>query len=62
MLRRLFALDRNFPQPIVDVLGEFMTEAELVALADIDPRLTDLDDWQMLLALYHDERKWDGLI
>lgn len=51
MPRRLFALDQNFPQPIVSALRDFMVEAELVALADIDPRLGDVDDWQVLLAL-----------
>jgi hypothetical protein len=59
---RLFALDQNFPQPIVETLREFMTEAELVAVGDIDARLTDIDDWELLLALHHHERDWDGLI
>lgn len=59
---RLFALDQNFPQPIVETLREFMTEAELVAVGDIDPRLTEVDDWELLLALHHHERDWDGLI
>lgn len=62
MPRRLFAPDQNFPQPIVSALGEFMVEAELVALAEIDERLIDLDDWQVLLALHHHERSWDGLL
>ena len=58
----LFALDQNFPQPIVEVLSEFMAEAELVAVADIDDRLTNIDDWELLLALHHHAREWDGLI
>jgi hypothetical protein len=53
VLRRLFALDQNFPLPIVEVLSEFMAEAELVPIAEIDPRLADLDDWEVLLALHH---------
>jgi hypothetical protein len=60
--RRLFALDQNFPLPIVEVLSEYMAEAELVPIADIDSRLADLDDWEVLLALHHHERGWDGLI
>jgi hypothetical protein len=60
--RRLFALDQNFPQPIVSALSEFMVEAELVALAEIDERLIDLDDWEVLLALHHHEQDWDGLL
>ena len=47
---RLFALDHNFPQPIVDVLSEFQVEAELVRVDRIDSRMPDLDDWQLLLA------------
>ena len=60
--RRLFALDQNFPEPIVEVLGEFQEDAELVPLRDIDERLSDIDDWEILLALHHHERPWDGLI
>lgn len=59
---RRFALDQNFPQPIVEVLREFMTEAELVAVGDIDARLTEIDDWEVLLALHHHPVEWDGLI
>lgn len=59
---RLFALDHNFPDPIVEVLAEYQEDAELVRVDQIDPRMPDLDDWEMLLALYHDERPWDGLI
>jgi len=34
---RLFALDQNFPQPIVALLAEYLTEkAKLVPLGDID--------------------------
>jgi hypothetical protein len=60
--RRLFALDQNFPQPIVEVVSGFMAEAELVAVTDIDDRLTEIDDWELLLALHHHDRGWDGLI
>lgn len=62
MTRRLFALDQNFPTPIVNVLSTYMTEAELVPIGDIDPRLPDLEDWEVLLALMQHERDWDGLI
>lgn len=60
--RRLFALDHNFPDPIVAVLADFQAHADLVRIDQIDARLADLDDWELLLALYHDERPWDGLI
>ena len=59
---RLFALDHNFPDPIVSVLSDFQADAELVRVDAIDARMADLDDWALLLALHHDERPWDGLI
>ena len=58
----LFALDQNFPDPIIEALNDFIPEAELVPLREIDPALTEIDDWQVLLALYHDPRPWDGLV
>lgn len=61
-MRRLFALDQNFPQPIVDALAEYIVEAELVPLAGVDERLATLEDWEVLLALHHHEWAWDGLI
>jgi hypothetical protein len=61
---RLFALDHNFPEPIVEVLSEVQEggEADLVSVSDIDPRMADLEDWEIMLALHHHERAWDGLI
>jgi hypothetical protein len=62
-MRRLFALDQNFPQPIVDSLREWLqADAELVPIADIHSQMASLDDWEVLLALHTDERPWDGLI
>lgn len=59
----LFALDQGFPLPIVQVLDDYIEEAELVHLPNIDARLSaGLDDWQVLLGLHHHERSWDGLI
>jgi hypothetical protein len=59
---RLFALDKNFPQPIVSVLADFQTDATLVPLDHINPRMSTLDDWELLLALHHHTEPWDGLI
>jgi hypothetical protein len=42
-VRRPPSLFRTPPQPIVDVLSTYMTEAELVAFDDIDPALANLD-------------------
>jgi hypothetical protein len=59
---RLFALDKNFPEPIVGVLSDFQADAQLVPLDRIDPRMSTLDDWELLLALHHHSDPWDGLI
>lgn len=59
---RLFALDHNFPDPIVAALRTFQADAELVRIDQIDPRMAELDDWELLLALHHHGRPWDGLI
>ena len=61
-MRRLFALDHNFPDPIVAALADFQADAELVRIDQIDERLPELDDWELLLALHHHARPWDGLI
>lgn len=31
-------------------------------IQDIDDRMPDLDDWEVLLALHHHAREWDGLV
>jgi hypothetical protein len=62
---RLFALDHNFPQPIVEVLAEFQQSADLVPIGAIHDRMPDLDDWQVLLALAKHQRPstdWSRLI
>jgi hypothetical protein len=59
---RLFALDHNFPDPIVAVLAEVQADAQLVRIDQIDPRMPDLDDWELLLALHLHPEPWDGLI
>ena len=63
-MARLFALDHNFPEPIVEVLSEVSEggDADLVSVSDIDPRMADLEDGEIMLALHHHERAWDGLI
>jgi hypothetical protein len=62
-VRRRFALDQNFPRPILGVLGQYLIEAELVPLGEIDRGLTrDTEDWEILLALHRHSDHWDGLI
>jgi hypothetical protein len=57
-----FALDQNFPRPILDsVLARWIPELTIVALSDVDPRLTkDHDDWEVILALH--QLGYDGFI
>jgi hypothetical protein len=57
-----FALDQNFPDPIVAALNEFIPEVELVPLREIDAQLAVIDDWQVILALSQHAAGWDGLI
>ena len=61
-MARLFALAQNFPQPIAKALGAYQPYAELAPVAQIDARMSELEDWQLLLALHHHERPWDGLV
>ncbi len=62
MLRRLFALDHNFPEPVLAAFAEVLPMAELVPVRLINSALRDMEDWALLLALYRHERAWDGLI
>ncbi len=59
MLR--FALDHNFPAPIVATLSTLL-RAELVPVSAIDPSWAELEDWQLFLALHRAPVRWDGLI
>lgn len=48
--------------PIVGVLGRFQANAELVRVDAVHPAMALLDDWELLLALHHHRKPWDGLI
>lgn len=58
----LFALDHNYPEPIINRAKDYLPEVELVFIGEIDSRLPELEDWQLLLALHHHTREWDGMI
>lgn len=45
-------LDHNFPQPILATLSEWLGDVELLPIERIDPRLTNLEDRQLVVALY----------
>ena len=56
-----FALDHNFPAPVLAAFSVLMPQVELVPLAQIAGELARLDDWEVFLAL-HRHRAWDGLV
>jgi hypothetical protein len=58
----LFALDHNYPAPIIDQARPYLSDVELVYIEDIDRRLPEFEDWELLLALHHHPRQWDGMI
>lgn len=60
--RPRFVLDQNFPTPIIEALRAYIVEAELVALSALHPRLSTLDDWQLLVALSQEMPQCDGLV
>ena len=60
--RPRFALDQNFPTPIIDALRAYIVEAELVPVHTIHSRLAVLDDWQLLVALSQQTPPYAGLV
>jgi hypothetical protein len=55
------ALDQNFPTPLINaVRGYLPADIEVRSLREIDPRLSDLDDRPLFIALH--QLGWDGLI
>ena len=62
MTRRLFALDHNFPEPVLAAFADVLPMVELVPIRAIDAAWTDLEDWELLLALHRHEHNWDRLI
>lgn len=57
-----FALDHNFPQPVVAPFSMLLPHVELVPISTIDPLLAKMDDWEIFIALATAERHWDGFI
>jgi hypothetical protein len=59
----LFALDQNFPEPIVEALAEHLeADVRLVPIRRIHARMSTLEDWEVLIALRNHHRQWDGLV
>jgi len=59
--RLRLTLDQNFPMPLIDLNREYLpTDIDLVHIAKIDHRLSDLGDRQLFIALK--QLGYDGLI
>ncbi len=55
------ALDQNFPTPLINAVRPYLpTTLDVVHLRGIDPRMSDLDDRSLIIALH--QFGWDGLI
>ncbi len=52
------ALDANFPEPILEALADYIQDIRLVPLDEIDGRLQDLDDRQLIIALHQLGYTW----
>jgi hypothetical protein len=60
--KRLFALDHNFPEPVLAAFASVMPTVEVVPVRLIDSAWARLDDWELILELHRHRRRWDGLI
>lgn len=58
--RLRFALDQNFPEPILSCLDRFIIDIQLVPLRAIHPDLPDMSDRRLLVVL--DQISWPGLV
>jgi len=55
------ALDQNFPTPLINAVRPYLPATlDVVHLHGIDPRMSDLDDRSLIIALH--QGGWDGLI
>jgi hypothetical protein len=60
--KRLFALDHNFPEPVLAAFASVMPMVEVVPVRLIDSAWAEVDDWELILGLHRHQRSWDGLI
>jgi hypothetical protein len=58
---RRFALDHNFPAPVLRAFATMFPSVDLAPIGDIDPRWPELADADLLVELARSGR-WDGLI
>jgi hypothetical protein len=57
---RLFALDHNFPQPVLGAMSVAIPNVELVPVRDIEPCRSER--LELLRELHRHPRPWDGMI
>ncbi|HVU51296.1 MAG TPA: LysM domain-containing protein [Polyangia bacterium] len=62
MEKRLFALDHNFPEPVLKAFASVMPMVEVVPVRLIDAAWAEVDDWELIAGLCRHPRPWDGLI
>ena len=60
--KRRFALDHNFPAPVLNAFALLLPHVDLVPIRDIDVAFADLDDWQLFVELHRHAQNWDGLV
>lgn len=56
-----FVLDEQFPATVLDALGLGVPECQLVYARSIDKKLSNYEDWELLLEIHH-LGGWDGLV
>lgn len=61
MILRL-ALDQDFPTPLIRAAKPWLGTIELRHTFEIDPRLSVMDDWELILALQHHADGYAGLV
>lgn len=56
------ALDQNFPTPLIKAAKPWLGAIELRHTFEIDPRLSVMDDWELLIALLHHPDGYAGVV
>lgn len=56
------ALDQNFPTPLIRAARPWLGGIELRHTFELDPRLSKLDDWELLIALRHHPDGYSGVV
>lgn len=57
-----FVLDQNFPTPLMKAARPALGGLDLRHTFEIDPRLSELDDWELILAVHHHREEFVGIV